>query len=263
MRRIALGQFGPGSDLPPRQRHASTASEDLEAGLRTVSLRLDSLDVKSSPHSLPSFSYPISAAPGFSIITSGLSTPPRSPMDMLPTPSSGVSESDYTNFSSTDDGENSDSGSASSPPSSSSASPILRAIDIKPESESTAFLERSHSLNDSAPPKFARYNFIVLMARLFEAHFNLGYLFMFLSVGPYFNPGLEPTALWKLRATGEVIRQNQELIPRVVLWATNIAAQLGTIALISTILIFYYYEQFHHASSLNFFILLRIRLALL
>lgn len=75
---------------------------------------------------------------------------------------------------------------------------------------------------------------------------------MFLSVGPYFNPGLEPTALWKLRASGEVIKQSADLIPRAALVGTDIAAQLGTLAFLGTIGIFYYYEHFHHMSKFDF-----------
>lgn len=65
---------------------------------------------------------------------------------------------------------------------------------------------------------------------------------------PYFNPGLEPTPLWKLRPATEAAA-TADALPDVVLLATAVAAQLGTVAFVCTALIFYYYEQFHHISE--------------
>ena len=227
LRRLTLNRFGVGTDSPTKR---TPNDIELENGLRAVSLRLDANSIRFN--------------------RAGPFSPPLSPTS-VPTPSSEQSEqseiSDYT-FSDSDAAS-----SNSSPPSSNAASPMLRGLDLKTDSSIAPISLSEHSFAPlSAPANMSTaatpiplFKLFMLMSRLFEAHFNLGFLFMFLSVAPYFNPGLEPMPLWKLRAGAGVVG-DAGLLPKAVLYATAISSHLGTVAFVCTALIFFYYEQFHH-----------------
>ena len=228
-----MNRFGVGTDSPTKR----TANDiELENGLRAVSLRLDANSIRFN--------------------RSGPFSPPLSPTS-LPTPSSERSEqSEISDYTFSDDDATS---SNSSPPSSNAASPLLRGLDLKTDSSIAPISLSEHTFAPlSAPanisnttPSVPMFNLLILMSRLFEAHFNLGFLFMFLSVAPYFNPGLEPMPLWKLRAGAGVVVESGAL-PKAVLYATAISSHLGTVAFVCTALIFFYYERFHHIGTLFF-----------
>lgn len=221
MRRYTLGINGVGSDIPKK----ASAVED---GLRAVSLRLDTNSIRLNSFGPTHQPY----------------SPPLSPT-ALPTPSSEASEvSDYT-FSDDDAAS-----SISSPPSSNSASPMMRPTQRKNDSISSIslsppFLSTEDDLAVTKPLPFIKL--LVLMSRLYEAHFNIGFFFMFITVSPWFNPGLHPMPLWKLHdgAASGLLPD----LPKAVLFATSIASHLGTLAFICTAAIFYNYERFHHVTT--------------
>lgn len=246
IRRVALGHIGLDTDLPG----ISDTSFSLEDGLHRASFTIESRRESQStpPHS------PLSVAAS---LESRSQSPSRAPSSF------SVSEHDDL-FS---DASTSTS-TYTSPPSSTGDSPILRPTDLK-TAVPVVFLNTQEGVTAPLPV----WNLLVLMSRLYEgwfssfpfikfrsrandlnlfsAHFNLGYLFILLTLAPYFNPGLEPTPLWKLRPATIAAGAAQELDP-VVLFATAVAAQLGTFAFICTAMIFYYYEKFHHISKFDY-----------
>lgn len=211
----------------------------MEDGLHRASFTLDSRRESRStpPHSPTTLSTSLShsrsdsptnsRAPSSFSTSSSVMSAGEEQDDLFSEPNS-ISNSNYT-----------------SPPSSTGDSPILRATDLK--SAVPVILLDTRQSTGPTPP-LPVWNLVILMSRLYEAHFNLGYLFILLTLAPYFNPGLEPTPLWKLRPT-TVASTGAQQLDSVVLFATAVAAQLGTFAFICTALIFFYYEKFHHITT--------------
>lgn len=249
LRRLASGHHGFGSDLPPVD--STLELEDAHEGA-IPSLNLDRRTRRSwSPDSV--------------------SVSPRSPLSETTTPPSEAEDpflSDSDPYSSTSE--------ATSPPSSVEGSPRLL-----PSHLNKTGRHFSGAVDEGKLPFF---DLLVVLSRLYEAHFNLGrrpstccvpYPFSDPSPGrlplhpvdgrPVLQPRVRAFAvsaqqqantlvltsvlshrLWKLRPS---YTADPGAIPRSAMLATTVSSHLGTVALLCTIAIFYYYERFHHISE--------------
>ncbi|KAK4699504.1 uncharacterized protein P7C70_g6757, partial [Phenoliferia sp. Uapishka_3] len=215
LRRLALRHFGYGSDLAPTD---------------TTSLMEDGPDEAiPSPYLRRNRSW---------------STSQSSPLPTV-SPPSEASSSSASNVSVSDDEDSSyfpksgRSSDTSSPTSSAGDSPSV-GIPFHSRKQISRF-----PATTPTPTKVPVFQLLVVLSRLYEAHFNLGFLFTLLTVAPYFNPGLEPSPLWKLRPSNT----NALPLPRSAMLATTISSHLGTVALLCTITIFFYYERFHRITT--------------